>query len=241
MDFSPDADKWSCCCCRLHQGIQILGFIEIATFLFIAIATAYQMVMENDSPLLSETIFDYCFIFVILFSALSSFLMIVALRKNKKNLLYPTIIARVCLILFIQVFGVSKVVIKNDNVVNEYESQLIPTTYMYNQKSANFNNKYKLTKAGANHWHATKFVIYVFISFFITIALIYSIYHIIRAKKYINGQNKLQKRRTSQINAGIISDMMILEHYVNEKRKAELSRQNSENSMVEQIEEASYQ
>uniref|UniRef100_A0A0N5BIY3 MARVEL domain-containing protein n=1 Tax=Strongyloides papillosus TaxID=174720 RepID=A0A0N5BIY3_STREA len=225
MDFSPTADKWKCCCCLLPQGLQILALIEIIIFFSLLIGTLIFTVTSQPSTL-QDIIFNYSFIFVLAFFTLSSILLIIGLRKIIPTLLYPTILARILLIIFLQIFGVSKTLL-TDEALNEDEEM------EYNSRNEYYHNRgnYKNSKQYA----AVRFVGFVFLFIFITIALIYTIYIVVRALKYVNGYSKLLIRRSSLVAAEVISDNMIAQHYRIESLINESHKEQGNNGSGEQL------
>uniref|UniRef100_A0A0N4ZMJ2 MARVEL domain-containing protein n=1 Tax=Parastrongyloides trichosuri TaxID=131310 RepID=A0A0N4ZMJ2_PARTI len=206
MDFSPTADKWKCCCCFLPQGLQVLAGIEISVFLTAFIITLIFTITSNSMET-SDYIFNYSFLLVLAFSIMSSILLIIGLRRIITTLLYPTILARISLIVFVQLFGVSKTLLTDSQSTTIGEEDI-----MINEK-IEFAPRNNYHKTNSKHFTAMRFVGFVFLFIFFTVALIYTIYLIVRALKYVNGYSKLLRRRSSLIAAELISDNMIAQHY----------------------------
>ncbi|CEF65975.1 Hypothetical protein SRAE_2000064900 [Strongyloides ratti] len=215
MDFSPTADKWKCCCCLLPQGLQILASIEIIIFLSTFVITlSYTISSQQMST--QDIILNYSFLFVLGFFTISSILLIIGIRKIIPPLLYPTILARILLIIFVQIFGVSITLLTNENFDDDEMDYAMKNDY-YNNKNIYKNNK---------QFIAVRFVGFVFLFIFITVALIYTIFIVVRALKYVDGYSKLLRRRSSLVTAEAISDNMIAQHYRIENLINEATKEN---------------
>uniref|UniRef100_A0A0K0DYW8 MARVEL domain-containing protein n=1 Tax=Strongyloides stercoralis TaxID=6248 RepID=A0A0K0DYW8_STRER len=216
MDFSPTADKWKCCCCFLPQGLQILASIEIVIFFTTFIITLLYTISSQQMNI-QDIILNYSFMFVLVIFTISSILLIIGLRKIIVQLLYPTILARILFIIFVQIFGVSITLLTNENINDDDEIDYMTKNDYHNNKNNYKNNK---------QFVAVRFVGFVFLFIFITVALIYSIFIVVRAIKYVDGYSKLLRRRSSLVAAEVISDNMIAQHYRIESLINEATKEN---------------
>ncbi|KAL3096384.1 hypothetical protein niasHS_004350 [Heterodera schachtii] len=104
MDFDPDHEKWKCCFCRIPTGLKILGLAECVLATAV-LALGLQLIHVHSEGFYFCFDLSLCSISVLF--GLSSLLMSVGVRFRREQLLYPTVMLRVLLIIFVTVFGVS--------------------------------------------------------------------------------------------------------------------------------------
>uniref|UniRef100_A0A915MH92 DUF7027 domain-containing protein n=1 Tax=Meloidogyne javanica TaxID=6303 RepID=A0A915MH92_MELJA len=116
LEFDPNHEKWQCCCCRVTAGLQIMGIVEAICASAVIPFALNQMNEHAQSGNNGNFVVFYASLaFVTLLIVITSLLMIIGIRKRKEKLLYPTIIARVLLVIFVTVFGVSIGVVRHEN------------------------------------------------------------------------------------------------------------------------------
>ncbi|CAJ0595757.1 unnamed protein product [Cylicocyclus nassatus] len=184
MDFDPNSEKWACCCCTLPSGLQILAVAEIAIATLVAALTTHHLVTDTESP----SYFQICLIAMMLLMALTSSLLIAGIQRHDTSLMYPTLVARVVLIIFVQVFGVSTVVAP-EPAAPRWEKEK-PT------KEPEENDGEPSV--------AVRLVMLVFAMLFITVAVFYCIYLVVRCLQYQRCYSRMKERRESFIAASMI-------------------------------------
>uniref|UniRef100_A0A915LMB4 DUF7027 domain-containing protein n=1 Tax=Meloidogyne javanica TaxID=6303 RepID=A0A915LMB4_MELJA len=116
LEFDPNHEKWQCCCCRVTAGLQIMGIVEAISASAVIPFALNQMNEHAQSGNNGNFVVFYASLaFVTLLIVITSLLMIIGVRKRKEKLLYPTIVARVLLVIFVTVFGVSIGVVRHEN------------------------------------------------------------------------------------------------------------------------------
>lgn len=106
MDFDPENEKWRCCCFRIPTGLKILGIVETLCAVGVfAIVLRLINTQQNDKQGLDLlAIFHISLASIVLLIALTSALMVVGAIQFKHKLLYPTVAARVLLVIFVTVW-----------------------------------------------------------------------------------------------------------------------------------------
>uniref|UniRef100_A0A914DP68 DUF7027 domain-containing protein n=1 Tax=Acrobeloides nanus TaxID=290746 RepID=A0A914DP68_9BILA len=203
MDFDPHHSKWQCCCCHLASGLKILGLFEIAlAVLGIAIA-GVNLVQDLKLPSGSEDreiFFLTSLIVLLLLIAVTSILMIYGIKKHRFKFMYPTLLARVLLIIFVAIFGVSMVVQPGAD-----EEPTRPTP--------SIKSKQKVEKPQFEQSDppmALRLVFLVFLMIFISIGVFYTIYLVVRCMRYVKAYERLERRRSSVIMAGQIDPELLM-------------------------------
>ncbi|KAK6056086.1 hypothetical protein COOONC_06407 [Cooperia oncophora] len=127
---------------------------------------------------------------MMLLMAVTSSLLILGIYKHDISLMYPTIAARLLLIIFVQVFGVSTVV----------APQEVQTRWERLQEQQQGEGK----EGDKEHNVALRLVFLVFAMLFITVFVFYCIYLVVRCIQYERCYSRLKERRESFIQAGMI-------------------------------------
>uniref|UniRef100_A0A1I8BD51 Nodulin-like domain-containing protein n=1 Tax=Meloidogyne hapla TaxID=6305 RepID=A0A1I8BD51_MELHA len=116
LEFDPNHEKWQCCCCRVTVGLQIMGIVEAICASAVIPFALSQMNEHAQTGFNGNFVVFYASLAcVTLLIVLTSLLMVIGVRKRKEKLLYPTIIARVLLVIFVTVFGVSIGVVRHES------------------------------------------------------------------------------------------------------------------------------
>ncbi|KAK6726166.1 hypothetical protein RB195_004470 [Necator americanus] len=182
MDFDPNSEKWECCCCTLPSGLQILAASEMLIATIIAAIATHHVARDTESP----TYFEVCLISMMILMAVTSTMLIVGIHRHDTRLIYPTLIARVLLIIFVQVFGVSTVVAPQH--VNS----------RWDKKSKEEEEDEKEPNV------ALRLVMLVFAMLVITVLVFYCIYLVVRCLQYQKSYCRMKERRASLIHASMI-------------------------------------
>ncbi|KAL6732865.1 hypothetical protein Aduo_003580 [Ancylostoma duodenale] len=180
MEFDPNSEKWECCCCTLPSGLQILATSEMVIATIIAAVATHQVAKDTESP----SYFELCLISMMILLAVTSALLIAGIHRHDTNLMYPTLVARVLFIIFVQVFGVSTVVAPN-HVHSKWDT-----------------NKKEQDDHEPNV--ALRLVMLMFAMLCITILVFYCIYLVVRCLQYQRSYCRMKERRASLIQAGMI-------------------------------------
>ncbi|VDM63542.1 unnamed protein product [Angiostrongylus costaricensis] len=117
--------------------------------------------------------------------AVTSAMLIVGINRFNVSLMYPTLLARMLFIIFVQVFGVSTVVAPH-RTHSRWES--------YREK----------TEEEPESNVALRLVVLVFAMLIITIIVLYCIYLVVRCIQYVKYYCRMKERRESLIQAGMI-------------------------------------
>uniref|UniRef100_A0AC35FD45 Uncharacterized protein n=1 Tax=Panagrolaimus sp. PS1159 TaxID=55785 RepID=A0AC35FD45_9BILA len=202
MDFDPDHSKWQCCCCHLASGLKILGGVEIlfSSIFIIAGIIDLSNSIQSATPDEEEYAFAIGLIITALTMAISSALLIFGIMKNKEKLMYPTLCARVLVVIFVTIFGVTEV------VVNPAEEDA-------QEQSLEAKPKKRLQgKVMVDQDHppvVLRLVFLVFLMIFLCIGIFYTIYLVVRCIRYVQAYTRLERRRASLIIAGQIDPEML--------------------------------
>ncbi|KAI1722511.1 hypothetical protein Ddc_06670 [Ditylenchus destructor] len=204
MDFDPDHPKWLCCCCSISSGLKILCSAETVIaliFLFTGVTNLINNMgsQEEDIPLyLSLSI-------VSLFVATTSLLLVAGIHKRRIQWMYPSLAARVLVIIFVTVFGVSYI------VQPDKESE-IPT-----KPRPKLAGTIKTRPGQPEPSTAIRFVFLMFIMVFLCIGIFYTIYLVVRAIRFVKCFRRLEDRRCSLIAAGLIEPELMASNRRNSK------------------------
>ncbi|KAE9555277.1 hypothetical protein FO519_001528 [Halicephalobus sp. NKZ332] len=197
MDFDPDHAKWQCCCCHLASGLKILATTEIvicSVFLLFGGVDLYRSFKSSSSES-DDFIFEFGVIFTTLFMIVASSLLIIGISKVKVKLMYPTITARVILIIFVTVFGVRQVVVEPNE---DAKRPTLPPKKLVDRKFHQDEPSVVL-----------RLVFLVFLMIFVCIGVFYTIYLVVRCIRYIQAYSRLEQRRASLIFASQIDPELL--------------------------------
>lgn len=116
--------------------------------------------------------------------------MIIGIRKRKEKLLYPTIIARVLLVIFVTVFGVSIGVVRHENASD-----------LDDIKSSSKRGKTKISgrKIASQEETSTtlRLVFLMVLMMFVSMVVFYTIFLVVRGVNFLKNYNRLKRRRSS--------------------------------------------
>ncbi|PAV64715.1 hypothetical protein WR25_11540 isoform C [Diploscapter pachys] len=175
MDFDPHGAKWQCCCCNLPTGMKFLAAFEFVVCTAIASVTMHHVITQNTAA----SYFEVFLIATMILMAFTSLLMAIGITINRVTLLYPSLVARGALIVFIEAFSVWA-------VFNQDESQTTATTSILKKKKSGkweIETK-KSTPPPADSIEQTHtalvLVLLVFATLFITVFCFYCIYLVVR-------------------------------------------------------------
>lgn len=197
MDFDPDKEKWQCCCCRIPTGLKIMGIVEaIGAVAVLAVALKLlngQAQQPNGGG--AFFLFYLCLAAIAFLFAASSLLMVLGIRKRKHKWLYPTVAVRVLLVIFVAVFGVSTGVVQHSDTdaVNDEFSSSKPTKAP--KRKVKMGGRRVVNQEEPST--ALRLVFLVFLMLFVSIAVFYTIFLVVRGIHYIQGYNRLKRRRSS--------------------------------------------
>uniref|UniRef100_A0A0K0DCZ4 G_PROTEIN_RECEP_F3_4 domain-containing protein n=1 Tax=Angiostrongylus cantonensis TaxID=6313 RepID=A0A0K0DCZ4_ANGCA len=118
--------------------------------------------------------------------AVTSAMLIVGINRFNVSLMYPTLLARMLLIIFVQVFGVSTVVAPH-RTHSRWES--------YREKTEKQEPESNV---------ALRLVMLVFAMLIITVIVLYCIYLVVRCIQYVKYYCRMKERRDSLIQASMI-------------------------------------
>ncbi|VDO83438.1 unnamed protein product [Haemonchus placei] len=184
MDFDPRGKKWDCCCCRLPTGLQILATVEAVVAVIVAIIATIHVTTAVEKP----SYFEICLILLMILLVITSGLLILGIHRHDVTLMYPTIAARLLLIIFVQVFGVSTVVAPQE-VQTRWDRLQLEEEGKEVEKDQNV---------------ALRLVFLVFAMLFITVFVFYCIYLVVRCIQYERCFSRLKERRESFFHAAMI-------------------------------------
>uniref|UniRef100_A0A7E4UVN0 MARVEL domain-containing protein n=1 Tax=Panagrellus redivivus TaxID=6233 RepID=A0A7E4UVN0_PANRE len=197
MDFDPDHAKWQCCCCHLASGLKILASIELSFSALILIFTGINLFTADASNQdITDTLFTLGMIFTLLVFGVTSALLIVGIAKKRDYWMYPSLCARVILIMFVTIFGVKQVVVDPDENAKE-EAQ---SPKMINGKPVLQHDEPPMV---------LRLIFFMFLMIFVCIGVMYTIYLVVRCIRYVQAYARLEKRRASLIIAGQIDPEMM--------------------------------
>ncbi|CAB3407063.1 unnamed protein product [Caenorhabditis bovis] len=186
MDFDPHSIKWQCCCCSLPSGMRLLASFELAFCTLTAAITMFNIINRPSQDL---STFQVCLVGLMLFVAITSIMLIIGIQKHSAQLIYPSLLARGLCTLFLAVFGVSTVFAHSKNP--------------YEYADRKYYNKGKTNQIDEPNI-ALRLVLFVFGMLFLTVIIFYCSYLVVRLISYEQSYAKLQERRTSLIQAGMI-------------------------------------
>uniref|UniRef100_A0A0R3RIW2 DUF7027 domain-containing protein n=1 Tax=Elaeophora elaphi TaxID=1147741 RepID=A0A0R3RIW2_9BILA len=186
MDFDPQHQKWICCCCHLTNGLKILASSEIVLS---SLLLLYSIVYINFDEQYDNTLWFMVILMPIsIMYGISSALLIIGIHKFKEKLMYPTLIARAVIVIFMQGFGVSSIVrpaqVINDVNWKESDDQKTPENLI---KRRTKNE----TTAGE------RLALLMFLMMLISIFVFYTLYLIVRCIRYVHAYRRLLLRKRS--------------------------------------------
>ncbi|KAK0426293.1 hypothetical protein QR680_009626 [Steinernema hermaphroditum] len=188
MEFDPTSAKWTCCCCHLSSGLKIVGSVEAFVSAVVAFVAGFStsQFIRNETNVMSAEFFMYvCLFLVAVFYGVSAILLVAGIQLTQKQLMYPTLVARAALVLFVQVFGVSVVVKPRDESGSR----------TFEDHPHDRMSEPPIT---------LRLILLVFIMVFVSIGILYTIYLVVRCLHYVTSWRKLLDRRNSLIAAGQI-------------------------------------
>ncbi|VDO94158.1 unnamed protein product [Heligmosomoides polygyrus] len=137
--------------------------------------------------MLGPSYFEICLVMMMLLLALTSALLILGIYKHDSNLMYPTLVARLLFIVFVQVFGVSTVV----------APQQVHSKWSSSPEEA-------AAREEVDKNVALRLVCLVFAMLFITVFVFYCVYLVVRCIQYEKFYSRMKERRESLIHASMI-------------------------------------
>lgn len=188
MDFDPHSMKWQCCCCSLPSGMKILAGFEFVLCTAAAAITLHNVANQKQTV----TSFEISLIAVLVFMAATCLLLIVGTIRHAPSLLYPSLVARGVLLVFLAVFGVSV-------VTAPHSHRKISTTTAKNQ-----DGQWGVNTATEETNVALRLVLLVFGMLFLTVLIMYIAYLVVRLIHFEQSFARLKERRASLIHAGMI-------------------------------------
>ena len=180
----------------MASGLKILAVTEIvicSIFLIVGGVDLYRSFKSSSSES-QDFAFEFGVIFVTLFMIIASSLLIAGISKVKEKLMYPTLAARLFLIIFVTVFGVRQVVVEPE------EDARRPTVLPTNLADRKFHQEEPPV--------VLRLVFLVFLMIFVCIGVFYTIYLVVRCIRYIQAYSRLEQRRASLIFAGQIGEYL---------------------------------
>ncbi|KAL3094827.1 hypothetical protein niasHS_006122 [Heterodera schachtii] len=199
MDFDPDHEKWKCCFCRIPTGLKILGLAEcvLATAVL-----ALGLHLIHVHSVTDKEGFFFCFDLslcsISVLFGLSSLLMSVGVRFRREQLLYPTVMLRVLLIIFVTVFGVSIGVVRPlppaavDNDWEEEENRI----HLLNSKKQKIGSEKRIVNQEEPSI-VLRLVFLMFIMLLVSVVMFYTIFLVLQSIRFIKASKRLQRRRSS--------------------------------------------
>ncbi|TKR92631.1 hypothetical protein L596_007248 [Steinernema carpocapsae] len=160
------------------------AFISAMTALVSAI-NMVQLFQNKESFFSTDFMLFFCLFLVAIFYGVASFLMVIGIHTTHLKLMYPTLVARAVLVVFVQVFGVSIIVkprpeVRQKGTDLSYQSQMNDTPI------------------------TLRLIFLLFVMIFVSIGILYTIYLVVRCMRYVTSFRKLLDRRHSFITAGQI-------------------------------------
>uniref|UniRef100_A0A914M5W2 DUF7027 domain-containing protein n=1 Tax=Meloidogyne incognita TaxID=6306 RepID=A0A914M5W2_MELIC len=191
LEFDPNHEKWQCCCCRVTAGLQIMGIVEAISASAVIPFALNQMNEHAQSGNNGNFVVFYASLaFVTLLIVITSLLMIIGVRKRKEKLLYPSIVARVLLVIFVTVFGVSIGVVRHENA-----------SELDDIKSSSKRGKTKVSgrKIASQEEASTtlRLVFLMVLMMFVSMVVFYTIFLVVRGVNFLKNYNRLKRRRSS--------------------------------------------
>ncbi|ETN83233.1 hypothetical protein NECAME_07469 [Necator americanus] len=168
-----------CSCGNLPRNlVERLTFFSLPPIFFIF-----------TSKFQSPTYFEVCLISMMILMAVTSTMLIIGIHRHDTRLIYPTLIARVLLIIFVQVCSVFC------SVLN------LTPMYTVTSKVKKRTGKYTDEKEPNV---ALRLVMLVFAMLVITVLVFYCIYLVVRCLQYQKSYCRMKERRASLIHASMI-------------------------------------
>ncbi|KAL3099128.1 hypothetical protein niasHT_025572 [Heterodera trifolii] len=142
--------------------------------------------------------FDLSLCSISVLFGLSSLLMSVGVRFRREQLLYPTVMLRVLLIIFVTVFGVSIGVVRplppaNDNDNEEEEENRIR---LLNSKKQKIGAEKRIVNQEEPSI-VLRLVFLMFIMLLVSVVMFYTIFLVLQSIRFIKASKRLQRRRSS--------------------------------------------
>ncbi|EFO20788.2 hypothetical protein LOAG_07703 [Loa loa] len=192
MDFDPEHPKWLCCCCRLVNGLMILASSEIVlSVLLLLYSIAYIAIPSNpDEQYDNDLWFMIILIPISIMYGVTSALLFFGINKYKEKLLYPTLVARAIIVIFMQVFGVS-VAVRPSPSINDVNWDESDDEKMH-KNLVKKNMQKELTVS-------QRLMLLMFFMMIISIFVFYTLYLIVRCIRYIKAYKRLLLRKRSLI------------------------------------------
>ncbi|VDK70558.1 unnamed protein product [Litomosoides sigmodontis] len=191
MDFDPEHPKWFCWCCHLTHGLVILASSEIVlSVLLLCYFVACITVPNPDEQHDSVSWFTVVLMSVSAVYCVTSALLIFGIRKYKVKLMYPTLVARTIIVVFMQLFGVSTIV-RPSHYADSFDWRKSDDQKM--DKNLIKKKTQKETTV------AQRLVILMFIMMLISIFVFYTLYLIVRCIRYVKAHKRLLYRKRSTI------------------------------------------
>ncbi|KAL3070426.1 hypothetical protein niasHT_032216 [Heterodera trifolii] len=139
--------------------------------------------------------FDLSLCSISVLSGLSSLLMSVGVGFRREQLLYPTVMLRVLLIIFVTVFGVSIGVVRplppaDDNDWEEEEENRI---HLLNSKKQKIGAEKRIEEPSI----VLRLVFLMFIILLMSVVMFYTIFLVLQSIRFIKASKRLQRRRSS--------------------------------------------
>uniref|UniRef100_A0A183C9X3 MARVEL domain-containing protein n=1 Tax=Globodera pallida TaxID=36090 RepID=A0A183C9X3_GLOPA len=183
MDFDPEHVKWQCCFCRIPTGLKFLGVVDCAVAAGVLLLGLHFIHVHATTDKEGYFfLFDLSLAAISLLFGLSSLLMIAGVQLHREKLLYPTVVLRVVLVIFVTVFGVSIGVVRP--VFEEEEAEEEPSI-------------------------ALRLVFLMFVMVLISIVVFYTIFLVLRTIRFIKAHKRLQRRRSSFFLVGQIDPSLM--------------------------------
>ncbi|KAI6182191.1 hypothetical protein M3Y97_00353800 [Aphelenchoides bicaudatus] len=199
MDFDPDSEKWQFCCCRILTGLKLWTAVEIVGSLIFTVAmvsTCYTNVKAHESD--TELIFDFGLLTICVLMLIGSILLMIGMLVYQEKLMYFTLFVRVCLVIFMSAFGVSRFVLSHNDTVNLNKQQT-------KRRRGPFENEKGETST------AIRLLFLIFFMVIVSASVFFTIYLVVRGIRFVAAYKKLQNRRQSLILASQI-DPELVEH-----------------------------
>uniref|UniRef100_A0A915EV27 DUF7027 domain-containing protein n=1 Tax=Ditylenchus dipsaci TaxID=166011 RepID=A0A915EV27_9BILA len=206
MDFNPEHEKWQCCCCRISSGLKMLGGVEVLISLAIAAVGVANGLKTLDAQ--NEELPFYLSLSVVAFLVAStSLLLVIGIQTNREKLMYPTLVARAIVIIFVTVFGVSSIV--QPSVIQHDDQNSVPKP---ETKTIGRNKQQEPSTA-------LRLVFLMLLMIFLSIGIFYTIYLVVRSIRYVISSKRLADRRQSLIMAGQIDPLITASYGSGYERK----------------------
>uniref|UniRef100_A0A914GW63 DUF7027 domain-containing protein n=1 Tax=Globodera rostochiensis TaxID=31243 RepID=A0A914GW63_GLORO len=190
MDFDPEHVKWQCCFCRIPTGLKFLGVVDCAVAVGVLLLGLHFIHVHATTDKEGYFfLFDLSLAAISLLFGFSSLLMIAGVQLHREKLLYPTVVLRVVLVIFVTVFGVSIGVVRP---VFEEKAEVELST----QRRLKSSSEKRIVNQEEPSI-ALRLVFLMFIMVFISIVVFYTIFLVLRTIRFIKAHKRLQRRRSS--------------------------------------------